>query len=201
MQCMESNVSGWQPSGRQARWYEWLLILLLFAMAGGARAGTIYKCHGADHAVAYQAAPCGEGQRETTVAIDPAPAYAPAPQYAVAAPERERMPRSTRAPLRARREPVETSYECRTSDGQVFYRHAACPHSVPALAAEHPSGASSRGSGRSKDAGSVGVTAQRISREEACRQLRTAGAIGRAGHAHDEQTSTYDRNLGRDPCH
>jgi len=30
--------------------------------------------------------------------------------------------------------------------------------------------------------------------------MHRAGAISRAGHEHDEDVSTYDRNLGRDPC-
>jgi len=33
-----------------------------------------------------------------------------------------------------------------------------------------------------------------------CRRLARAGSIGRAGHERDEIVSTYDRNLGRDPC-
>jgi len=39
-----------------------------------------------------------------------------------------------------------------------------------------------------------------VPRDEACQRIHSAGAIGRAGHQHDEDVSTYDRNLGRDPC-
>jgi hypothetical protein len=44
------------------------------------------------------------------------------------------------------------------------------------------------------------VSSSRIPRDEACREIHTAGSIGRAGHQHDENVSTYEHNLGRDPC-
>ena len=43
-------------------------------------------------------------------------------------------------------------------------------------------------------------TSAPLPRGEACRRMAAAGSIGRAGHARDESVSTYDRNLGRDPC-
>jgi hypothetical protein len=44
------------------------------------------------------------------------------------------------------------------------------------------------------------VRSQALPRGEVCRRIAAAGSIGRAGHARDESVSTYDRNLGRDPC-
>jgi hypothetical protein len=93
------------------------------------------------------------------------------------------------------------SYQCRAADGQVFYRHGACPHSIPAGSA-HVAGASTRGkaSSRGGSGATVSVSTQRIPREEACYEIQRAGAAGRAGHEHDEIASTYEHNLGRDPC-
>jgi hypothetical protein len=182
----------WQAATRQARWYEWLLVLLLLGFAGGVRAATVYKCTDAG-GVAYQTLPCSAQQSEAVVPIAAAPAHAKSPEYAV---ERatELRARATKA---SRSEPQAMSFECRAADGQVFYRHASCPHSVAGDGSATGSAAhrTSRGSG-----GSVPVSSSRIPRDEACREIHAAGSIGRAGHQHDENVSTYEHNLGRDPC-
>jgi hypothetical protein len=184
----------WTAGARTTRWYEWLLILLLLGLAGGVRAASVYKCTSSDGSVAYQDRACSEWQHTGSVEIAPAPAYAKSPEYAI---ERTPPPRP-RATYAARREPEPTSFECRSADGQVFFRHSSCPHSV----APHLSGISSahQHGARAANSGSVAVSARRVSREEACRQIHAAGAIGRAGREHDEEVSTYERNLGRDPC-
>jgi len=101
-----------------------------------------------------------------------------------------------------RAEPHAASFECRSADGQVFFRHGGCPHSVPAspgaAASQRPAGSTKTGA--TKSGGSVSVSSRRIDRDEACRQIHRAGAIGRAGHEHDDDVGTYERNLGRDPC-
>jgi hypothetical protein len=183
----------WQAAKRQARWYEWLLVLLLLGLAGGVRAATVYKCTDAGGGVAYQTLPCSAQQSEAVVPIAAAPAYAKSPEYAI---ERTTEPRE-RAAYASRHEPQAMSFECRAADGQVFYRHASCPHSVAGDGSATGSAAhrTSRGSG-----GSVPVSSSRIPRDEACREIHAAGSIGRAGHQHDENVSTYEHNLGRDPC-
>ena len=181
-----------QAHGRSLRWYEWLVLLLLFGLAGGVRAATVYKCIDAQGGIAYQAQPCAAAQHESTVVIAPAPRYAPSPQYATQARGGRTAPRAQYPPRRARAQNL--SFECRASDGQEFYRHGGCPHSVAADPAD-----SARGHGRSGGS-SVSVSARAIPREQACAQMHRAGAIGRAGHQHDETVSTYERDLGHDPC-
>lgn len=196
MRRMDREAPQWQSSSRTTRWWEWLLILLLLGLAGGARAAPVYKCNGASGEIAYQGIPCAEPAGGSVVEIAPAPPYAKSPEYAV-----ERVPE---APARAARTPrrgaaVEaTSFECRAADGQVFYRHSTCPHSV----AGTTGGASSaRGSRGNRSAGgSVAVSSRHIPRDEACQAIHTAGSIGRAGHQYDDTVSTYERNLGHDPC-
>jgi hypothetical protein len=192
---MEANHDGWIDTGRTTRWYEWVLILLLLGLASGARAGHIYKCTGPDGSIAYQDVACSERQQSGTVEIAPAPEYAKSPEYAI---DRTPAPRP-RAKYASRHEPQAMSFECRSADGQVFYRHTSCPHSVPAnpYAGSTVHHGGTRGSG---SAGSVTVSAQRVPREDACRQIHAAGAIGRSGREHDEDVSTYERNLGHDPC-
>lgn len=183
-------------SGRSMRWYEWLAGLLLLSLALGARAGSVYKCVDASGAAAFQDRPCAAAQDQSEVEIAPEPVYAPPPKYAIEThphPRRENSRNEYRAP---RAQARGMAYECRASDGRVFYRLGFCPRS---LAAE--GGSVSRGKGRGRSGGtSVSVSGHPVPREDACMQMRRAGSIGRGGHEYDEHISTYDKNLGRDPC-
>jgi len=192
----------WQPTSRSTRWYEWLVILLLLGFAAGVRAGPpVYKCIGAQGEIAYQGQPCAAGQNIRVIDIAPAPAFAPSPEYAVphaAKPERVAIRESRR---HATDQPA--SYLCRTADGQEFYRHGACPHSVASIgnsSSAHDGARSTHAKHGSTSTSTTSVSSERIDRDEACRQIHRAGAIGRSGHEHDETVSTYDHNLGRDPC-
>jgi len=201
MRATDEEISEWQPTGRTTRWYEWLLILLLLGLASGARAASVYKCTGAQGEAAYQSQPCADGQQAKVIGIAPAPAYAPSPHYAL---DHDETVRSARTAARGRsgerREAAPVSYECRAADGQLFYRHGSCPHSIPAAHARAAS-ASTHGKGAARGSGvTVSVSPQRIAREEACHEIQRAGSAGRAGHEHDEVVSTYEHNLGRDPC-
>ena len=195
--------SNWTPHSRTTRLHEWLLILLLLGLAAGVRAESVYKCIDAQGGVAYQSQPCAAQQQASVIKLLPASAYTPSPHYRVERPAREtathQAPRDASA-YRHAPAPA-TSFECRVSDGQVFYRHTPCPRSI---AARDASSGSKMGrgshSGSSGSGRTLSVSSRRVSREEACQQVHRAGAVGRAGHEHDEDISTYDRNLGRDPC-
>lgn len=169
------------------------------AFARAAHAESVYRCRGADGAVAFQDRPCASSEAESRVDIAPAPPPSASPDYGLSreGDEHPRAERKPRAPASARsrsgvaREPV--SYECRAANGEVFYRHGACPHQITAAG-----GADSHK--RARGAPSVAVSATPLPRSEACRRMASAGSIGRAGHEHDDSISAYDRNLGRDPC-
>jgi hypothetical protein len=182
-------------SGRSMRWYEWLMVLLLLVLAGGVRADAVYKCVGVDGAIAFQDAPCAPDRRETAVQIDPAPARTPSPDYGLASTPPHTL--RAREARRNQRNDAETiSYECRASNGDVFYRHSSCPHTV----AGAPGGAKASTHSEKGSAQKLTVSARAVSRGEACAQIHRPGAIGRHGREHDDDVSTYDRNLGRDPC-
>jgi hypothetical protein len=183
---------------RPLRWYEWLAVLLLAGYAAGARA-EVYQCTDARGDVTFQSRPCADAAHQSVVAIAPAPKYAPSPEYAVAPGRSTRSVERVRTSSRRGEARAAGSYECRTSDGQVFYRHSTCPRSVPAAdrGATHRGGRGAAGGAAAK---SVAVTATRISREDACYELRRAAAAGRSGRIHDQDVSSYDKNLGRDPC-
>jgi hypothetical protein len=166
---------------------------LAFA-ALGAHAASVYKCRSADGAIAFQDRACPAGAAGSEVEIAPPPPVAPSPDHGRGTREARRSTHATTSPhatTRERREAV--SYECRAANGELFYRHGACPGRI---AADSAPGKRGRGAASS----SFAVTSQALPRGEVCRRLAAAGSIGRAGHARDESVSTYDRNLGRDPC-
>ncbi|MGA9334478.1 MAG: DUF4124 domain-containing protein [Rudaea sp.] len=165
-----------------ARWLCASSSVALLIVAVCVNAETVYKCIDGDGGIAFQAQPCAATQQQSTVALAQAPAYAASPTYAVDAKRANKRHKTTRSRTPALKE---FSFECRSSDGQVFYRHRGCPHRV---------------AGSDNARKQVGVSATKISREYACAQIHRAGAIGRPGHKHDETVSAYDHNLGRDPC-
>jgi hypothetical protein len=189
--------SQWQPAGRPMAWYQWLAILILFGIAGGVRAESFNKCIDAHGDIAYQSTPCAGDAKTASIDVAPAPAYAPSPTYSVDTAQIQKRVREPRPIRQTHRETEAMSYECRTSDGQVFYRHSGCPRSVAAIKDAMNNG--KKGSARG-GSGSVTVSSLKIPREEACRQIHAAGAIGRSARGYDDDVSTYDRNLGRDPC-
>ena len=187
-----------ENSGRSMRWYEWLAGLLLLGLAVGVRAESVYKCVDARGAVAYQAIACAGSQLQSVVAIARAPAYAPSPHYVLA---RDREAAAPRARFATReRASQETAFECRASDGRLFYRLGVCPHSIGADGSRGSAKSHSGKGGNARGGGSVSVATRRVPREQACHEIHRAGAIGRDGHEFDEQVSTYERNLGHDPC-
>jgi len=160
------------------------------AFAKSAQAESVFRCRGADGAIAFQDRPCANANAQSIVEIAPAPPVQPSPDYGVV---RVREPRvaQARSSTRAPREAV--SFACHAADGETFYRHGSCPKQI----------ASSGSGGRGKSGAAsktIAVTAEAMPRADVCRELSRGGSIGRAGHEHDESMSSYDRNLGRDPC-
>ena len=177
------------PNYQTLRLHQWLVLLALIFACAGVRAGSVYKCVARDGAIAYQSTPCDQSQTTHTVDIAPAPALAPSPVYAL---DKAKPPSriESRRELHASRKKTEMAFECRGSGGEVFYRLGHCPHSVAGASSDRKSGG----------AKSVSVSGHPVARSEACSEMRRAGAIGRKGHEFDESISSYDRNVGNDPC-
>jgi hypothetical protein len=180
------------PTYRTLRLYEWLALLTMLLLAAGVRAESVYKCVGGD-VIAYQSKPCADMSRATVIDIAPAPAFAPSPTYAISKPHKETAS-FTKRNMHAERKPIKNAFECRGSDGTVFYRLGHCPRSVAGDAQDRHGGA------KANAAKSVSISGHPVSRDEACAEMRRAGAIGRKGHEFDESISTYDRNIGNGPC-
>ena len=147
-------------------------------------AQSVFKCIDEAGHIAYQDRPCAAGARSAPIHLDAAP---PRENRDVAPPP-PTPARASRASMRPpRAAPVAHSFECRSASGAVFYRHGRCPASIPRARSGSQRGYS----------GNDRVESTRLPRSEACRRLRSTA---REGSAHDETVSTYERNLGRDPC-
>ena len=185
---------------------------LLCVVSTSAHARDVYRCVEAQGQLAYQDTPCAARAAQRKLDLKPLPTIGDPGEVAAraraAARDRKTRParhlRTTRpARRRARVKPL-ASWECRAADGEVFYRHTRCPSSVRGdgtvrrASAERPSRDSPR---RHHDAWSrVRVHGVKVSRDEACRRIHSAGASGRDGHLRDDTVSTYDHLMGRDPC-
>ena len=188
-----------------------LAIACLMSMgiaAPPAQAASVWRCVDTHGHLAYRDTPCGTHAHGRKLDLQPQPLIgAPGEHAARAAAAIHRhtaTARPRKKPRRAARAKPAMSWECRAADGEVFYRHARCPGSVPGDGtvrsgyAEKVSGSRTRG--RQGAWGRVPVHGRKIPRSEACRRIHAAGAAGRDGHARDETVSTYDHLMGRDPC-
>jgi hypothetical protein len=145
---------------------------------------TIFKCVDSEGGIAFQAVPCKPGLRESQVAINPAPAVSASPDYAR---PRQRKAAAPKSSASASRQTIVYSFECRSRSGLLFYRHDHCPASIDR------SGLIGGRRGASRET----VSGRRIPRLQACRGMRSAR---RDGREFDNVPTTYERNLGRDPC-
>lgn len=199
-----------------------LRILLLFALGlliGRAGATSVYKCTDGKHHVAYQATPCAPHlvTRVMQLRRDPAASSVGNGTHTAEPPTTARS-RST-APQRARKSRLAPgrrtggpnaaaartraagsepqSWQCRIGNGEVYYQHSPCPRSAVASVDLRDSRTRGRYRGAAQ---AVPVSGAPLPRAEACRRIHAASASGRAGHARDEDVSSYERSLGRDPC-
>jgi hypothetical protein len=169
-----------------------MALSLLAGVAPPASAQSIHKCTDVEGRIAYQDHACNGAQRASVVEIASAPSGAASPEYAIGT--RSARTASRASPRRSGKRAEVMSFECRADNGEVFYRHSGCPGSI------RVDSAGGRAARRGDAPESARVSATRVPRAQACRRLAAAGSIGRAGHARDEQVSTYERNAGRDPC-
>jgi len=200
-----------------------LRILLLFALGlliGRAGAASVYKCtDGKDH-IAYQATPCAPHLATRVMQLRHDPIAAPAAEDGARALKSTPSARSRSAPvqrtnkarpmrgrgagktdataIRSRADESEAqSWQCRIGNGEVYYQHSPCPRTAIASVELRDS----RTHGRSRSAAqAVPVSGNPLPRTEACQRIHAASASGRAGHERDEDVSSYERSLGRDPC-
>ncbi len=165
-------------------------LILLLALASllpasvCAQSQSVFKCVDRGGQTAFQDTPCAAGFREQQVAIAPAPPSVSSPDYS--RPSTHDAFRKSSSKGLSRLQTI-YSFECHSKSGALFYRHSRCPASIDR------SGLIGGGHHAPREP----VSGRKIPRLEACRGMRSAG---RDGREFDDVPSTYERNLGRDPC-
>lgn len=177
-------------------------LLLIAAGAATAHADSVYKCRDARGQIAYQDHVCVDPARQTLIEIAPAPTAVRAPDVARTGSPRaaQRNAQRTSRGQANIRASAAVSYECRSADGEVFYKHSGCPKTVTVATANERRGSGRKATSHATTTQSAAVSTRPLPRAEACKRMASGGSIGRAGREHDDAVSTYDRNAGRDPC-
>ncbi|TAN04938.1 MAG: DUF4124 domain-containing protein [Rhodanobacteraceae bacterium] len=180
----------------------WLLLIV-----AGAHAATVYRCADKTGHVAYQDNPCGELTQQRAIDLSPQPWIGGAGAIApTATPHEHQRAVFRRRPRRERIRHVKpaNAWACHAADGEVFYRFARCPGSVPGDGVVRNDYTQSRLNLRRRgrhDAWSrVRVHGVRVTRAEACQRIHSVTASSRDGYLRDADVSTYDHLMGRDPC-
>lgn len=187
-------------------------LLCLFVVARASLAAPVFRCTDAHGRIAFQAEPCAVHAEQAAIEIreqpliDPGAAARPAVRIQRGDTTLSHDAHGRRVlSHRARKPSQPTSWECVAADGEVFYRHAHCPHSVPGdgvTRSDTVTSAHRRGSrARTANAlGAVRVSARKVPRAQACGQINATAAVDRDGSTRDERVSVYEHNMGRDPC-
>lgn len=196
------------PNPWRHAWIAWVTCAgLLWLIASGAHAASVYRCVDAHGHLAFQDTPCAVHAQQRKIDLEPQPLIG-APGERTARMARTTLRRSPARPRKhsshASRAKPAMSWECRAADGEVFYRHTRCPSSIPGdgvVRSAYAEKTSHENTGRRHNAWSrVRVHGVKIPRAEACRRIHSAAATGRDGHLRDASVSTYDHLMGRDPC-
>lgn len=93
---------------------------------------------------------------------------------------------------------------CESANGLKWYRHDSCPEFITEESPRRSIGVIPTTGEvvvgiRPKAATNVPVTQSKVPLDKACREIYKLGKQ-RPGSERDHEFSTYDRNLGRDPC-
>lgn len=185
----------------------WPCTLLGWLLLGAsAHAASLYRCVGAHGETAYRDTPCPATAHQHKVAVDPQPLIGAPGEHAAriaATPPKRATPRRRRS-HRVRASKPQMWWECRADDGEVFYRHARCPSSVPGDGTVRAAYMEPPADGRRhriKTAWDrVRVHGVKVPKTEACHRIHAVAASSRDGYRRDDTVSVYDRLMGRDPC-
>ncbi len=183
--------------------------LIAASACGNVTAKRLYRCDSGNSA-SYQDSPCAKPESQKVVGhivVEEVPAehasswVSQAPAAPAASPPGSRqMPHQSSNPAALVREEPQ-SFRCVASNGAVFYRHDRCPSTVDhkTFHSAHYDRSTGNQVVTSTPTYST-VTTEKVSRKEACREMGTIANRSRRDRNRDGAASTYERNLGRDPC-
>ncbi len=148
----------------------------------------VHRCVGADGIPRYQDQPCLEGDDVRRVEMSNRPSTAPPVSPAAAA---AKTPEGTeRAPPSP--PPELTSWRCDVENGEVYYRHDACPGFLV-----DPIGLRNRDGAAWGGMQYLRVLGTPVSRRQACNEINDGV---RFGAERDQRASPYEKLSGRDLC-
>jgi hypothetical protein len=189
-----------------------LSALLLTWAANGVGTTDFPRCFDAKGVVSFHQRECPPGTKmQGTVKLQttfepppPAPPHAPDPK-----PPRDAKP-APRPPQPAELLCQRTAWKCVVANGEVAYRHDACPTFVDSLRTVAMGGVGrgipgqieiGRASNYTLLRERYSVVAHKICLAQACEVLNARRRMGTDNATlKDQQFDTYARNAGRDPC-
>jgi hypothetical protein len=167
---------------------EFLALLIALSVANP----PVHRCVGSDSVVRYQDVPCADGEAASEVRLrrEPETVAAPPPEEVLVEGGDEGEDSQPRIPVVP--PPGPTSWRCEVENGEVYFRHDACPPQISepvalvnALGETFATVLSHR------------VSGVPVPRTEACREIERGG---RFGAERDQRAEPYDKLSGRDPC-
>jgi hypothetical protein len=178
--------------------------------AAAPRSKDFPRCVDASGRVSFHQSECPPGTRmDGSVKLQTS--FEPPPPAPPSAPPQKKPP--VRPPQPA--QPIglacaHTAWKCSAANGEVAYRHDACPQFVTALVRAPVMGSNAGFSGAMNDRATHGyalvqqtfpVVAEKVCRDTACKVLNERRLSGQQNQTLlDQQADTYTRNAGRDPC-
>ncbi len=167
---------------------EFLALLVALSLAKP----PVYRCVGGDGVVRFQDTPCaaGEAAREIRLRPEPEPAALPLPEPIAEGGAGEEADPTPQAPVIPPPGPV--SWRCEVENGEVYFRHDACPPQI-----SEPVALVNTLGETFATVLSHRVRGTPVPRAEACREIERGG---RFGAERDQRAEPYDKLSGRDPC-
>jgi hypothetical protein len=166
-----------------------LSALLIAAMAfAAAERIVVHRCLGADDIPRYQDKPCLDGDYEQRREISNRPSTAPPIMPATSGAKTPEWVEQAQPPP----PPELTSWRCDVENGEVYYRHDACPSFLI-----DPIGLRDRNGAAWGGMQHLRVSGTPVSRRQACNEINDGVRFG-AGR--DQRASPYEKLSGRDLC-
>ena len=152
----------------------------------------VHRCVGADGVVRFQDTPCAAGEAASEIRLrrEPEPIAAAPPEPIVEQDGDQGEEPTPLAPVAPPSGPV--SWRCEVENGEVYFRHDACPPQISEAVALVNSLGETFATVLSHRVRGIAVP-----RAEACREIERGG---RFGAERDQRAEPYDKLSGRDPC-
>lgn len=190
------------------------IVLLAALMQSGTdaapRSKDFPRCIDVAGAVSFHQSQCPPGTRQDgTIKLQTT--FEPPPPAPPSVPAKKPPPRPPQPAQPIGLQCAQIAWKCSAANGEVAYRHDACPQFVTAMVRAPVMGSNAGFSGAIQGRAVHGyalvqqsfpVVAERVCRDTACKILNERRRTGQRNQTlQDQQADTYTRNAGRDPCY